>query len=617
MRPIRDGPLHGEYGHVNSSYKQVVHNLSRGPRHPRLLSLVCARDSETPGRVADSGLVVEERGSDPRDNPLVNKEFYCVEFEKDKTGVVGQSDKAERKRTPGGMGPGNGKKSAKKDDSKHALYFLNEHNQATEGVESLLQGPRERFVMRKPKRQNIYRMLAMNSRPERQEEEPMKLTKKNTAFQNVKRILSRTEDEKQELDVCIIQFEKVHTMLGELKPLLTHDLAQSANTSRIQIEEPTRARPDSGPTERDPGSGVGDLQIEESPRDVSKGAEKHAKVTQVEDLAKRAQEIYHRHFRERVERARQRREFKIEHFEDRSGRKQELLARIRQLRVLDVIYDSNKRRKRRIVELILNNLNPPIVERLRKRVAEKLAILRKLRSHLVQNTWKKNLINNYYKSLDVRSGCLQQNEKAFLSPKYFILNLIDTEKKLRRKEAWQYWPRVQRPEMSLISGVEVDAPGETQKSDAVNQSTLFGGEEGMYDSLIKISSKNQEPGEAERNWTNENDLVKSEVAVTLREMEPEPSECVTADIQIARSLFLSNSLMTLLNRPNPFQHRLVYSSRRARWVNPLKVFTMKDQAVVRDAIFFVKVASPNCSCTPCSRSRVRTASATANSQTAF
>lgn len=519
VRRIQEQNLVNEYGRVNSSYKQVIHNLSNGARHARLLPLVRKKE-EDPNKGANSSKIVEERFSGPRENPLVNKEFYCVEFEKEKLPGAGIPGKLERKRFPGGLSPVQIKKSAKVDDGRNALYFLNEHNQKTEGVESLLKGTRERFITRKPKKQNIYRMLAMNPRAERKEDEPAKQARKNTAFQNVKRILSRTEDEKHELDVRILQFQKVHEMLAELKIVLFNE----ENENQLELEEKAEA---------DNGRVLG-----ENSRKIGREEEIESKALEIEDesreaeneqigtscLKQKTRNIFETYFREKVEKAKKPKPAKIREFLKIPNKKEILVDRIKRLKVLDAIYDSNKRRRKKIVETILKNLNWKVAERLRERVNQKLAVLRKVKSHLLRTGWKRNLINNYYKSLDVRSGSLQQNEKAFFSPKYFISNLIETEKQLRRKETWKYWPQILQPEVSLSSRTELDPFKETQNSDLINKSATFGGEDGMYDSLIKIGSRNQDLGETERNCTHDNDLVKSEVGPASQMAELERSK---------------------------------------------------------------------------------------------
>lgn len=400
------------------------------------------------------------------------------------------------------------------------LYFLNEHNQRTEGVEKLLKEPIESFSLRKPKKQNIYRMLAMNPRVDRKEEDPPKVAKKNTAFQNIKRILSRTEDEKHEMDVRILHFEWVSEMLAELEQLLQKEKAEARDSGTLE-EEKKMSEEKKEIEASEPKKRRREVQIEEesSPEEAQGNSPKNGASRQANQ--RRAQEIFERHFKAQVDKIKSQTEPKIRDFLGKRDRKTHLMARIRRLRVLDAIYDSNKRRKKRIVDNILRHLTVDIVRRLRERVLEKLAVLRKVKAHLLKTTWKSNLINNYYKSLDVRSGSLQQNEKIFLSPKYFVSNLVQTEKAVQLKERWRYWARVCRPEVSLSSRVEPDPTGDTQKSELVNQSATLGGEEGMYDSLLKISAKNLEPGETERNLTHEHKLVLSEVKPGSCAPEPE------------------------------------------------------------------------------------------------
>ena len=191
-------------------------------------------------------------------------------------------------------------------------------------------------------------------------------------------------------------------------------------------------------------------------------------------------------------------------------KKNELLKKIKRFQVLELIYDSNKRRKTKIVETILANLNPKVIERLMERVKQKSEVLRQLKKELLATTWKTNLINNYYKSLDVRSGSLQQNEKYFMSPKYFISNLIETERKIMEKEKQRYWMRVIWPETSLSRKTALQTFEDMQNSEVINNSAIFGGEEGMYDSLIKISSHVKRTEEEADPFANESGLVRSE-----------------------------------------------------------------------------------------------------------
>ena len=53
----------------------------------------------------------------------------------------------------------------------------------------------------------------------------------------------------------------------------------------------------------------------------------------------------------------------------------------------------------------------------------------------------------------------------------------------------------------------------------------------------------------------------------------------------------SNSLMKLLNVHFEKRMRLKYPRSLTRFVNPIKMFVMRDQQVIKDAIFFSKVIS--------------------------
>lgn len=58
---------------------------------------------------------------------------------------------------------------------------------------------------------------------------------------------------------------------------------------------------------------------------------------------------------------------------------------------------------------------------------------------------------------------------------------------------------------------------------------------------------------------------------------------------IQREMVFTNSLMKLLHQEEKFTHKLRYPFEEARFVNPIKIFSMKDYYVIKDAIFFVKV----------------------------
>lgn len=85
-RRIKDPAIVSEYDGLNSSYKILEHNLSSGARHEMLTPLVHRPGNEGSSRKVESRRVMTQivteggAGSSPRDNPLVNKEFYCVQY---------------------------------------------------------------------------------------------------------------------------------------------------------------------------------------------------------------------------------------------------------------------------------------------------------------------------------------------------------------------------------------------------------------------------------------------------------------------------------------------------------------------------------------------------------
>ena len=87
-RPIRDTQLLTEYAGLNSSYKILEHNLSTGKRHEMLMPLVHSSIPEmsiSKKVQKDDMKIIEETktGLQAKENTLVNKEFYCVQFGND------------------------------------------------------------------------------------------------------------------------------------------------------------------------------------------------------------------------------------------------------------------------------------------------------------------------------------------------------------------------------------------------------------------------------------------------------------------------------------------------------------------------------------------------------
>jgi hypothetical protein len=407
-----------------------------------------------------------------------------------------------------------GNNRGKIEETRELPYFLNKKNKEIEGVDSLLNEVEENKIKPKTKRASIYSMLALNPRVERKEDGIIKPPKRNTAFQNIKRILSKTEDEKHELDIKILQFIKVHDMLGELKGILEKEELEKGAKDDVndkesnEIEEENRIQEEHHEekiVEEKNKIKKNNMKIEiENPSkpEINKNEE-----NQLNAIQKRKQEIYDKYFKSKNQKIKQNLNFKLKVSSGITSRKTILLEKIKRMKILDLIYDFNKRRKTKIAGIILKNICSQVCKRLQERVLQKLQSLTKLKAHLMKSNWKNNLINNYYKSLDVKSGSLQQNEKAFLSPKYYISSFIETEKQVIKSEKWRYWYQVFNPDISLCSNPNVEPFRESQGGEIINNSTILGAEDGMYDSLIKINSKFQETG---LKLENINELVQSE-----------------------------------------------------------------------------------------------------------
>jgi hypothetical protein len=429
-------------------------------------------------------------------NPIVNKEFYCIQYGKEyQTNYI----KPVSKKKTDENEPKNGSEKLKK-----LPYFLNEKNQKIEGVNSLLNEVEENPILRKPKKANIYSLLALNPKRERKKNGQIKPPKRNTAFQNIKKILTKTEDEKHELDIKILQFRKVHDLLGELKDVLEEEEKGEELSMKIIEENEEIEQPDKN-------EDTNNLQIKENQVTTNKIIIEEETDKAIENnRAKTSQQIFEKYFKSKVEEMTNSKKKKIKSSNSVVRIKDLLLDKIRRMNILNYIYESNKRRKTKIVEIILNNINPRMIQRLQERILENLNKLNKLKNHLIKSNWKNNLINNYYKSLDVKSGSLQQNEKAFLSPKYFISNFIEAENKIMKHEKLMYWSKVYRPEISLSLKSNQEHLKTPLNSEILNNSLVLGAEEGMYDSLIKINSKNQEIEDKSDPLKNKSELALSE-----------------------------------------------------------------------------------------------------------
>jgi ribosomal protein L44E len=305
-------------------------------------------------------------------------------------------------------------------------------------------------------------MLALNPQFDQRQNDLVKVSKKNISFQSIKRILSKTEDEKHEIDIKIMRFEQVKKMLRELRLMLEEEQKGGRDNQDSQIQE-----------EETPPVG----------------------------LKRKSREIFKKYFASRVKKVKETGDRKMVLNARPFDRKQYLIKNIKKFNILNLIYDVKKRKKTKVVEIIFNNLHPKILERLEMRVEEKLDILFRSREYYTNHNWKLSLMNNYYKSLDVRSGCLQLKEKKYLSPKYFISNLIEAEKKIKEKEKGRYWVRVYQPEMFLNLESKTGWNESPRCGKKMTPKRSFDGD-GMYNSLIQIEEDPTKPSKG----PNQNDL---------------------------------------------------------------------------------------------------------------
>lgn len=325
--------------------------------------------------------------------------------------------------------------------------------------------------------QSIYGALASSTRSEQTRLNLIRVNRRNTSFYNIRRILNKAEDEKHEIDIRILKFQRTQEMLTQLQRLLETEASLDSPKKEPQTD------PDQIPQIEQEPQNSSELQIEKDETQNGEPIE-----TQKNELQKRAQAIYEKHFAKRVEKLKKEGDRKICLEPEAFDQKRHLVKRIQELRVLEWVYEVNKRKKTQIVEILLNNLHPKIVERLRERVTEKLEVLLHVKANMTQTTWKRRLENNFYRSLDARSGSLQQSEKKFLSSKYFINNILDTERRISQRELRRYWARVSRPEMSLgLLDQESGTGDPCEEDEDAGQKSIDHNQ--MYESFIQVEEE--------------------------------------------------------------------------------------------------------------------------------
>lgn len=316
-------------------------------------------------------------------------------------------------------------------------YFLNGHNKQEERLFKLLNQKSSIKQCVKIKKQNIYSLLASsNANIQRKEGEPVKVSKKNSNFQSIKKLLSKTEDEKHEIDVRILQFQMVIRMLTQIHEIYEDEKLKEDTSSRLELENQETV-PKVGEEEK--------VKESDSAEELKDGIQvQTGKEIQGANSGKsnkeRVKALYEKYFKAKILKIRE---------NDSNNRERVLYNKIKNLNVLNLIYDNHKRKKIKILEVLAAHRNSKMVSQVKKRVIQKLQVLVKMKSTYSKTTWKENLMNNFYKILDVRSGNLQQNEKNYLMPKYFINSLIEMEKKIIASEQGRFWKRILQVEQTM------------------------------------------------------------------------------------------------------------------------------------------------------------------------
>lgn len=376
------------------------------------------------------------------------------------------------------------KQKAESGGKRHVPFFLNVHNIKLVEMDAFVDKSAEPEETPEPRSESIYGALASDRRGEQGRLNSIRVNRRNTSYHNIRRILSKAEDEKHEIDIRILKFQRTQQLLADLQRVLEVEAGQAVPEPLPQ----TQALPAPGELESVPETSG--LRIETSRADA---AEPGPGIQS--DLKSRARAIFERHFAKRVRRLRAEGDGKIDLVPEPFDPKRHLVRKIKELRVLESIYEVNKRKKTRVVEILMSNLHPRVVGRLRERVAEKLDVLLRVKAHLTRTSWKRRLENNFYRSLDARSGSLQQTEKKHLSSKYFVNNILDAERRIARREQTRYWTRVFRPEVSLAP--VADKSGSRRSIEEAKES---GGKatdhNEMYESFIQAEGDEEVPDQS-------------------------------------------------------------------------------------------------------------------------
>lgn len=523
------------------------------------------------------------------------------------------------------------KKKPEKIDSKIKLpYFMNSHNKNEDKLWNLIKTKNLSLEDTDKSNTNIYSVLAnTNANCLPLPSDKIKFPKKNGSYLNIKKLLLKTEDEKHEIDVKLLQFLKTENLLKELQDIyeknFTEELKEEQDQEIIEEEEDDDNKQDDDQIEEEDDKEK-DGENEEETNPLSKSFLNLEKVQNEESVVKnvnqqKVQEIYKKYFQNKKNE-----EKNISEIDQEA----KILNRLRTLKVLSLIYDNHKKKKIQIIDIIKEYKHPLIVNRIRERVVQKIKVLEQVKANLAKNHWKPNMINNFYKILDVRSNGLQQTEKNFITPKYFISSLIETEKEIIKKEQNRQWHKILHQETfmpvitsnnDLMVKCSFKSPTKKESNDqakaqpitslrkiSTNQKNVKedeSEENQMYDSFVKINSSMGSAHNLISKIEEEelpSKIPQEDIKIEEEEEEHKPienesfmikqQETNQTDSYLQRDLVFTNSLMKLLGKSNTFQQSLVYPIERSRFVNPIKMFSMKDMSVIQDSIFFCKVTIP-------------------------
>lgn len=158
----------------------------------------------------------------------------------------------------------------------------------------------------------------------------------------------------------------------------------------------------------------------------------------------------------------------------------QILTKLRNLNVLTLLYERQKKKRPRIVEMMTKYRHPLMARRVAVRVAAKLKTLQEAKLLMSHKSWRTNSRNSFYKILDVRSSALQNTGRALLTTKSFALGLAESEKRSRerRVEKECFW----KDEMRCPVLEKETSPQRSEGSEGAKS------EHQIYESIVKRGS---------------------------------------------------------------------------------------------------------------------------------